>query len=432
MVGPILYFLQRLEKNSRFISFQISNAQTGRERGRKIQSRRIGGKVMESNKSMEMVLDPETEFLASKQESGNEWELFKENVRPLKRGRNVGLLNHALKSHSQSQVKNSLLHKRRKMIEAIDEHAGDDPLQPWLECIKWVQEAFPAGGDYSGLVVIYEQCVRTFWHDERYKDDLRYLKVWLEYAENCVDAEVIYQFLEANTIGVTHASFYISYALHMEQKNKNKTANEIFNRGLSMKAQPVGKLKAAYKKFLTRSMRQLKATDEDVTENQLPARSFGTVLAKERSNQASESSDLFRKKLKPDRASGTPLSIFKDNGSSSLLGHQSEISKSDMKPWHSLGARAERNKENIAIPSKWTSNKIPQRPGQRVGRPTPGPCIEIFVDEECSEQQKQKDHVGEKSSILQLRPGDGRDVKKETELLRENPLRNFPASSLPR
>lgn len=48
-------------------------------------------------------------------------------------------------------------------------------------CIKWAQEAFPAGGDSSGLVVIYEQCVRTFWHSERYKDDLRYLKVWLEY-----------------------------------------------------------------------------------------------------------------------------------------------------------------------------------------------------------------------------------------------------------
>lgn len=44
-----------------------------------------------------------------------------------------------------------------------------------------MQEAFPPGGDSSGLIVIYEQCVRTFWHDERYKDDLRYLKVWLEY-----------------------------------------------------------------------------------------------------------------------------------------------------------------------------------------------------------------------------------------------------------
>jgi len=58
-------------------------------------------------------LDAETEFLATKQETGNEWELFKENVRPLKRGRNVGLLNQALKSHTDYQLKKSLLDTRR-------------------------------------------------------------------------------------------------------------------------------------------------------------------------------------------------------------------------------------------------------------------------------------------------------------------------------
>lgn len=76
---------------------------------------------MESSKLVEsrenLFLDPETAFLASKQETGNEWELFKENVRPLKRGRNVRLLNHALKSHTHSEVKSSLLLHRRFEIE---------------------------------------------------------------------------------------------------------------------------------------------------------------------------------------------------------------------------------------------------------------------------------------------------------------------------
>lgn len=52
-------------------------------------------------------------------------------------------------------------------------------------------------------------------------------------AENCADAEVIYSFLEANKIGLAHSIFFISYALHMESKNKIKTANEVFNRGMS-------------------------------------------------------------------------------------------------------------------------------------------------------------------------------------------------------
>lgn len=69
--------------------------------------------------SIETVLDPEMEFLASKQETGNEWELFKENVRPLKRGRNVRLLNHALKSNSHSQVKSSLLYHRRLLVTFV-------------------------------------------------------------------------------------------------------------------------------------------------------------------------------------------------------------------------------------------------------------------------------------------------------------------------
>lgn len=58
-------------------------------------------------------LDPEMEFLASKRETGNEWELFKENVRPLKRGRKVSILNEALKVHNDNQLKISLLDQRR-------------------------------------------------------------------------------------------------------------------------------------------------------------------------------------------------------------------------------------------------------------------------------------------------------------------------------
>lgn len=378
-------------------------------------------------------LDPETEFLYSKQATtGNEWELFKENVKPIKRGRNVTLLNQALKSHSDSQLKKSLLHTRRRLIEAIDEYKGDDPLHPWLECIKWVQEAFPPGGGCSGLVVIYEQCVRTFWHEDRYKNDLRYLKVWLEYAENCADAEVIYNFLEANKIGQAHSIFFISYALHMESKNKIRTANEVFNRGMSRDAQPIEKLKAAYKKFLARSMGRPKATDEDSKENSSLVRSFGTVLARgESRTQTTESSDFPRKKLKQDRAHGTPLAIYKDTKADVSLVYQPELSKTDTKSWNVLGARAERNKENNAIPTKWTSNKIPRRAVPRTGGATASACIEIFVDEECAENNKSGSDSG-KSSTLQLRDEEGHDLKKKTELLRENPLRNFPPDCLPR
>ncbi|KAK9164829.1 hypothetical protein Scep_000020 [Stephania cephalantha] len=378
------------------------------------------------------LLDPETLFLISNQNTGNEWEVFKENVRPLKRGRNVNLLNHSLKSLTDHQIKKSLLHNRRRLIEAIDDYKGDDPLHPWLQCIKWVQESFPSAGDSSGLLLIYEQCVRAFWHSHRYKDDLRYLKVWLQYAENCADAHVIYNFLEANGIGQTHAAFYIAYALHMESKSKLKIANEVFNLGIARKARPIKKLEAVYKSFLSRSINKSGPTIEESMDDHVQVRSFGTVLATgEARRQIGVHSDLPRKKGKQDKTSHAPLSIYKDENLSIPFSHQAESSKPEMMLWNTLGTRAERNKENNAIPSKWTKDKIPQRPVSRSMAAASSVSIEVFVDEEFAESAAVANEGG-KSATLQLRKGENKDLKKETELLKENPLRNFPPSSLPR
>ncbi|XP_077210824.1 BUB1-related (BUB1: budding uninhibited by benzymidazol 1) [Tasmannia lanceolata] len=380
-------------------------------------------------------VDPETEFFASKQQTGNEWELYKENVRPLKRGRNVAHLNEALKSQTDNLLKKSLLENRRRMIEAIDEYKGDDPLQPWIECIKWVQEYFPSGGECSGLVLIYEQCVRTFWHVDRYKEDLRYLKVWLEYADNCADAEVIYSFLEENQIGHTHSVYYISYALHMESKNKMRKADEIFNLGIARKAQPKEKFEATYKKFLLRSTGRCKTTDDEPTDNHSPVRRFGTLLtASESRKLTTERSDLAKKKAKLQRVdSNTPLSVYNDTNTRSTKRLQQEPMNSNSRSWHTLGTQVERNKENTAIPTKWTSNKIPQRHGFRTRPATASSSIEVFVDEECAQPQSTVAVVESvEPSILQLRRGDNRDLKTETELLKENPLRHFPRNSLPR
>jgi checkpoint serine/threonine-protein kinase len=44
---------------------------------------------------------------------GAEWETFKENVRPLKRGRDVSKLNHALKAHADPAQRAALLETRK-------------------------------------------------------------------------------------------------------------------------------------------------------------------------------------------------------------------------------------------------------------------------------------------------------------------------------
>ncbi|XP_013584745.1 PREDICTED: mitotic spindle checkpoint protein BUBR1-like [Brassica oleracea var. oleracea] len=130
-----------------------------------------------------------------------------------------------------------------------------------------------AGGVSSGWRVLGSvgdiRAVREkFWHSDRYKDDLRYLKFtrgkWfiLLKAEHCADAEVIYKFLDVNDIGRTHGLYYRDYGLNMEYKGKVKTANEIFNLRISRNAKPVEKLNDAYKKFMVRTMRRTKTVDD--------------------------------------------------------------------------------------------------------------------------------------------------------------------------
>ena len=52
--------------------------------------------------------------------------------------------------------------------------------------IKWTQDTFKAGGHKADLLPLLERCTRELQDVERYKDDIRYLRVWVQYvrAEN--------------------------------------------------------------------------------------------------------------------------------------------------------------------------------------------------------------------------------------------------------
>ena len=47
--------------------------------------------------------------------------------------------------------------------------------------IKWVQFAYPSGGHHAQLRPLLERCTRELLQQERYKQDPRYLRVWLQY-----------------------------------------------------------------------------------------------------------------------------------------------------------------------------------------------------------------------------------------------------------
>lgn len=47
--------------------------------------------------------------------------------------------------------------------------------------IKWTQETFQAGGHKAELLPLLERCTRELQSLPKYKGDIRYLRVWVQY-----------------------------------------------------------------------------------------------------------------------------------------------------------------------------------------------------------------------------------------------------------
>jgi hypothetical protein len=108
-----------------------------------------------------------------------EWETSKENVMPLKRGRNVADLNKALRAHDSFQTKLQLEDELKAKEDAIAAYTGEDPLAGWLEYVRWLEVKMPE--DTRKKFKVLEKCTRELKDDPRYRNDMRYIRLWIQY-----------------------------------------------------------------------------------------------------------------------------------------------------------------------------------------------------------------------------------------------------------
>lgn len=71
----------------------------------------------------------------------------------------------------------------------------------------------------SILVPVLDSATQTFSRDPRYRNDPRYLKLWLSYAKYCREAEDIFIFLSQEGIAQELATYYEEYAQLLTEKN---------------------------------------------------------------------------------------------------------------------------------------------------------------------------------------------------------------------
>lgn len=179
----------------------------------------------------------------------------KENIQPLPGGRSASTLESTLQG---SYTKNKeVLHQQRNDFEWQLENFSelDDPLQVYVDYIKWTHDNYPQGANAdSGLLALLERCTSSFRDVIYYKNDPRYLKVWLEYTNYSDSPRDIFVYLAKKEIGTELALYYEEFAKYLELSGNSEDAAQIYDMGIENKARPLARLEKSFSKFKDRNI----------------------------------------------------------------------------------------------------------------------------------------------------------------------------------
>jgi len=182
-------------------------------------------------------------------------EAQKENVQPRIRGRSAHALSTTLgmqhKERQEMLAAQRAEHERAITSEANQE--SDDPLEAWCAYVKWTIDQYPSGQSAeSGLVCLLERATRTFRDSDQYRNDSRYLRLWILYAQNVECPRDVYQFLLANELGTKLAALYEELALVMEGQGEFNGADDVYKLGIARRVSPLERIKRRYAEFQQR------------------------------------------------------------------------------------------------------------------------------------------------------------------------------------
>ncbi|NP_001239175.2 mitotic checkpoint serine/threonine-protein kinase BUB1 beta isoform X1 [Oryzias latipes] len=327
-----------------------------------------------------------------------EWELSKENIQPLRRGRDISALHQAL-SQQQDGPTSAINQQRQTFESELRMYDGDDPLGVWDRYIKWTEQTFPQGGKESNLTTLLERAVTRFTEDKRYHNDPRYVDLWVKFAENCPEPLDIYRYMQAQGIGVMQASLYIAWSEEYEKQGNFRKADLVYKEGFTKSAEPHDKLLQFHRALQARVSRQVLMTVHDDSSDDEPQQPERVSLADlkhrgkkkavapvNRTGPAIKSiSGGLQSRGAPvlGNVSNSRVVIFDENKNQSADSSEfTGSSELERDPWSALPTS--RAKENEQKPERWCDVKVRQKTkfGHAVmAPPPPKPNFQPFVEE---------------------------------------------------
>ncbi|KAL6714595.1 protein kinase [Lecanora helva] len=326
-------------------------------------------------------------------------ETHKENIQSLPGGRSAKSLASTF-APTSTRPKGPTPGDTRNLNDAIREEYelelmsisdSDDPLDIYDRYVKWTFSAYPSaqGGPESQLRPLLERATKAFQSTPHYKNDPRYLKLWLKYIRFFSEApRETFAYLARHNIGESLALFYEEFAAWLESAGRWNQADEVYKLGIEREARPVERLLRKFGEFQQRFETRVQ-TGEEPSSPALPT-VRPALVAKIDPFAASTPRSVDPQAPRPSSGVGgssvsrggrNKLAIFSDadapsSKSASALGDSS-------KGWDNIGTAAERKKENVMEARPWVGETL------KAGKKTVGaPKMAVFKDESISQVTK--------------------------------------------
>ncbi|EGO52328.1 hypothetical protein NEUTE1DRAFT_90495 [Neurospora tetrasperma FGSC 2508] len=137
-------------------------------------------------------------------------------------------------------------------LAAFNPEEQDDPLDIYDRYVRWTLDAYPSASatPQSQLHLLLERATRAFVGSAQYRNDARYLKMWLHYIRMFSDSpREAFVFLSRHQIGEQLALYYEEFAAYLEGEGRWAQAEEVYKMGIEKEARPVSRLVRKFGEF---------------------------------------------------------------------------------------------------------------------------------------------------------------------------------------
>jgi checkpoint serine/threonine-protein kinase len=259
---------------------------------------------------------------------------------------------------------------------------SDDPLDIYDRYVRWTLDAYPSAQatPASQLLPLLERATKNFLNSPQYKNDPRYLKLWLSYIRFFSDTpRETFAFLARHNVGEGLALFYEEFAAWLEGAGRWTQAEEVYKLGIDKEARPTPRLLRKYNEFQVRLSQQPANLNEPsspalpTVRPALAAKIDPFAAAAPRDPQAPRPNSGIGGSS-TTKSGRQKIAVFSDSDGAAPALAPGDATKG----WQNIGSLADRKKENIVEPKPWAGETL------KAGGKKSSTKIAVFKDEVSS------------------------------------------------